>query len=413
MVQVILYTIVAILLLEYFLELFLGFLNARKRKGELPNEVRDVYDEERYRKYIAYDRINHRFSILTSSFNTLVILAMVLFGGFAIVDHYVAGISSHPIWNALLFFGVLMLASDLINTPFSVYDTFHIEEKFGFNRTTIKTYLLDKLKGWFIAGLLGGLILAFIVWFYLQAPNYFWLYAWILISVFSVFMTAFYTSLILPLFNKLTAMEEGELKEKIMSFGQRAGFSIKNVYIIDGSKRSTKANAFFSGLGKQKKIVLFDTLLEKLSEDEIVAVLAHEIGHYKKKHTLGNVFFSVLQTGLMLYILGLFVSEPAFSKALGADEAKFHLGLLAFSILYSPISLIISLLGNIYSRKNEYQADAYAAGFGLGNNLINSLKKLSVNNLSNLNPHPLYVFFHYSHPPLLKRIRAINSLEEK
>lgn len=411
MVQVILYVIVAVLLLEYLLELFLGLLNARQRKSELPSEVNDVYNEERYRKYIAYDRINHRFSILTSTFNTLIILAMVLTGGFAIVDHYVAEISSHPIWNALLFFAVLMLASDIINTPFSVYDTFHIEEKFGFNRTTVKTFILDKIKGWFIAGLLGGLILAFIIWFYLQAPNYFWLYAWILISVFSIFMTAFYTSLILPLFNKLTPMENGELKEKIMNFGREAGFSIKNVYIIDGSKRSTKANAFFSGLGKQKKIVLFDTLLDKLSGDEIVAVLAHEIGHYKKKHTLGNVAFSILQTGLMLYILGLFVSLPAFSKALGAETAKFHLGLLAFSILYSPISMIIGLLGNIYSRQNEYQADAYATGFGLGNSLIDSLKKLSVNNLSNLNPHPLYVFFHYSHPPLIKRIRAIKALE--
>jgi STE24 endopeptidase len=300
-----------------------------------------------------------------------------------------------------------MFASDILNTPFSIYDTFVIEEKFGFNKTTPKIYVLDKIKGWLLSAIIGGGILALIVWFYETVGELFWVYTWIAISAFMIFMSMFYSSLIVPLFNKQTPLEEGELKDEIQGFSSKVGFKLQNIFVIDGSKRSTKANAYFSGLGAKKRIVLFDTLIKDLSVREIVAVLAHEIGHYKKKHTLISIVISILQTGITLYILSLFINNPELSKSLGSDIPSFHLGLIAFGVMYSPVSTIIGLAMNIFSRKNEYQADKFADDNFDGEELISSLKKLSRNNLSNLTPHPAYVFFHYSHPTLLQRIRAI------
>lgn len=407
MYQIIFYFIIGILLFDYLLEQLLDYLNATKRSTILPSELKGIYDEEKYKKSQDYDKVNHKFSILTSSFNLLLILVFLYFSGFAFIDNVARTFTSNSIYVALIFFGIILFASDLLHTPFSIYDTFVIEEKFGFNKTTVKTFILDKLKGWVLSAIIGGAILALIIWFYNKVGNFFWVYAWIAVSFFMLFMTMFYTSLIVPLFNKLKPLEEGELKNGITLFCKNAGFKLDNVFVIDGSKRSTKANAYFSGLGKKKKIVLFDTLIEKLSKEEIVAVLAHEIGHYKKKHTLISVCTSILQTGLTLFILSLFVGNPDLSKALGSEIPSFHLGLITFGFLYSPISTIIGLLMNIISRKNEYAADQFASENYKGIYLQNALKNLSVNNLSNLTPHPLYVFFNYSHPTLLQRLKFI------
>ncbi|MCF8362519.1 MAG: M48 family metallopeptidase [Prolixibacteraceae bacterium] len=296
-----------------------------------------------------------------------------------------------------------------LTTPFEIYDTFVIEEKFGFNKSTPKIFISDKVKGWLLGAILGGGILALVMWIWSSTGDYFWLIAWGTVTLISVFMSMFYSELIVPLFNKQKPLENGELKDAIFKFAEEAGFRLKNIYVIDGSKRSTKANAYFTGLGPKKRIVLFDTLIEDLETDEIVAVLAHEIGHYKKKHTLTGLLLGIVQTGIMLYIFSLLVSSPYLSKALGVEQAKFHIGLIAFGILYSPLSFIMGIGMNIISRKNEYQADAYAAHFGFANELGRALKKLSVKSLSNLTPHPLYVFFHYSHPTLLQRLRHLDA----
>jgi STE24 endopeptidase len=291
--------------------------------------------------------------------------------------------------------------------PFSIYDIFVIEERFGFNTTTLKTFLFDKLKTWFLGALIGGGILALIIWLYSITNDLFWIYAWIAMSLFSIFMSMFYSHIIVPLFNKQTPLPEGELRNAIELFADRSGFKLKNIFMIDGSKRSTKANAYFSGLGKKKRIVLYDTLIKDLSTEEITAVLAHEIGHYKKKHSFWNMLISIIQSGIMLYIFSIFVNHPELSKAMGSETISFQLGLIAFGIMYSPISLCIDLFMNILSRKHEYEADQFAKQNGVSEGLISGLKKLSEKNLSNLTPHPYYVFFYYSHPTLYQRIKSL------
>jgi STE24 endopeptidase len=374
----------------------------------MPEELRGIYDSEKLAKSTAYDKENARFENITSSFNTILILLMFFFGGFAVVDAWAGAISENLIWKGLIFFGILSFASDILQTPFSVYHTFVIEQKFGFNKTTPKTFILDKLKGLLLSVIIGGILLGLVLWFYYKTTDYFWLYAWALVTFFMIFMSMFYSNLIVPLFNKQTPLEEGELRNEIQKLADKLNFNLTNIYKIDGSKRSSKANAYFTGLGSKKRIVLYDTLIKELTIPEIVAVLAHEIGHYKRKHTYKNIVISVFQTGLTLYILSLFIKMPALSQALGVEQPSFHIGAIAFGILYSPISTLMGLLLNVLSRKYEYEADFFAGVHAGANNLINALKSLSVNNLSNLNPHPWYVFFHYSHPTLLQRIRALN-----
>jgi STE24 endopeptidase len=405
--EVLFYIIVGIVIFSYILGRILEYLNATWYDQELPEEVNDVYDKDQYKKSQNYKKVNHKFSIITGTFSLLLILAMFFLEGFAFVDQIVRTVTTNPILMALLFIGILMFASDVINTPFSLYDTFVIEEKFGFNKTTPRTYILDKVKGWLLGAVLGGGILAAVIWFYQLTTNYFWIIAWVFISLFSVFMSMFYSSLIVPIFNKQTPLEEGELREKIMRLSEKVGFKIKNIFVIDGSKRSTKANAYFSGLGVKKRIVLFDTLIEELSHDEILAVLAHEIGHYKKKHTLIGVILSIIQSGIILYIFSLFVDNPLLSEALGVSETSFHIALITFGFLYSPISTLLGLGLNVMSRKHEYQADRFAGEKFKPKALIDALKNLSRKNLSNLTPHPVYVWFNYSHPTLLQRIRAL------
>jgi len=404
----ILLIIIGILLFSYILERILNYLNGLKWSDKLPPELEGIYDPEQYRKSMAYQRDNRRFSYLTDSVNLVIMLLVLLLGGFALVDGWARSLTGHPILIGLIFFGILGFAMDIFGTPFSLYDTFVIEEKYGFNKTTIRTFFLDKIKGWFLGLIIGGGLLALFIWFYQATGKLFWVYAWILFTFVMLFMLLFYSTLIVPLFNKQTPLEEGELKTGIRAFCGKAGFKLDKVFVIDGSRRSTKANAYFSGLGAKKRIVLFDTLINDLSKDEIIAVLAHEIGHYRKKHTLAGMVISTIQTGITLYILSLFIGNPVLSEALGSAVPGFHLGLIAFAMLYSPISMLLGLGMNVLSRRNEFQADRFARDHNTGKALASALKKLSVKNLSNLTPHPAYVFFHYSHPPLLERLKKLS-----
>ena len=405
--QSLLYVVIGILTFNYLLGRLLSYLNDKSFKPELPDELKEFYDEEKYKKSQEYDRVNGRFSFITSTFSFAVMLAMLLLGGFAWVNAWVSTITDHSILTVLLFFGTLSIASDIIGIPFSLYSIFVIEERFGFNRTTVKTFIMDKIKGYFIGGLIGGGLLALFVWFYESTGELFWLYGWLAFSGFSLLMTAFYATVIVPLFNKLTPLEDGDLRRAIEAYCEKVSFKLDNLFVMDGSKRSAKANAFFSGLGSKKRIVLYDTLIENHTEEELVAVLAHETGHYKLKHTRSSLVLSVLQTGLMLYILSLVIGSPTLSAALGIEESSFHIGLLVFGLLYSPLSMIFGIGMNMLSRKNEYEADAYAKDTYNGEALGSALKKLSVDNLSNLTPHPLHVFFNYSHPTLLQRLKAL------
>ncbi len=391
----------------FIVERYLDYLNSGMWSDSLPEKLKGICDEEEYRKTQLYQRDNNRLSLWGSSFNLLVILIMIIAGGFSFLDSLAGSVTTSKILISLLFFGMIGLGSDLINIPFSAIDTFVIEKKYGFNKMSVRTFITDHIKSWFIALLIGAPVLGLITWFYYKTGTNFWLYAWGLITIFSVFINLFYSELIVPLFNKQTPLPDGSLRVKIQDFAKKTGFKIRNIYIIDGSKRSTKANAYFSGFGPKKRIVLYDTLQNELTEDEIVAVLAHEIGHYKKKHVLVSLLMSVVLTGLMLFLFSLVVNSPSLSVALGSGEASFHLGLVAFGILYSPLSLLIGMFSNYISRKNEFEADNFVKENYKPDILASGLKKLSVKNLSNMLPHPAYVFFHYSHPPLLSRLEKL------
>jgi len=402
--QLIFYILIGILILKFIFDTTIDALNAKHYNDVIPSELEGVYNEKEYLKSQAYKKENYNFSLLISIFSIITTLLFFILDGFAFVDAIAKGFSSNSILITLIFFGIILFGSDLLSLPFSYYKTFVIEEKFGFNKTTKKTFVIDKLKGWFMLAVIGGGILALITWFYQITTSNFWIYAWALVTVFSIFMNLFYSKLIVPLFNKQTPLEAGILKNNIESFAQKIGFKLDNIFVIDGSKRSTKANAYFSGFGTQKRITLFDTLINDLETDEIVAVLAHEVGHYKKKHIIYNLFLSIILTGITFYILSLLVGNINLSNALGVATPSFHIGLIAFGILYSPISEITSLFMNALSRKFEYEADDYAKhNFGAAP-LINALKKLSKNSLSNLTPSNLYVKIHYSHPTLLQRV---------
>lgn len=408
MAQILFIIIIIILVADFGLERYLAFLNIKESGKELPVLLRDIYDSEKYAKQQDYFRTNSRFGMLTSSFSFIIILLMFTLGGFVFVDNLVQQYIQNPIWTPIIFFGVLFFANDILNIPFELYDTFVIEQKFGFNKVTPKIYILDKLKGFGMTIILGGGILFVVIWIYTLTPTYFWLLAWAVVTAFSLFMTMFYSQLIVPLFNKQTPLEAGELRTEIEKIAQKTGFNLDNIFVIDGSKRSTKANAYFSGLGSKKRIVLYDTLMDKMTTEEIVAVLAHEVGHYKHKHTLINFMISIPYTLLLFFAFGYILKSDAFAQALGGNVASFHLNAIAFSILYSPISLVLDTFMNVLSRKFEYQADAFAASHGYASQLESGLKKLSATSLSNLMPHPLYVFFHYSHPTLYQRITILN-----
>jgi STE24 endopeptidase len=402
------YIIISIIIINFIIEKILDFLNAQQYNDALPKEVSDVYNQEEYLKSQAYKKVNFKLSTITSLFSLITTLLFFILNGFEFVDQIARTLCTNNIIIALLFFGIIFFSSDIISTPFSYYKTFTIEEKFGFNKSTKKLFWLDKIKGWAMMIVIGGLVLSLIIWFYEFTGDLFWIYAWGFVALFTLFMNLFYSTLIVPLFNKQTPLKDGDLKTEIKKFTNKVGFKLDSIFVIDGSKRSTKANAYFSGFGASKRIVLFDTLINDLSTQEIVAVLAHEVGHYKRKHTVFNLIASIVLTGFTFYLLSLFIGNNLLSQALGVSEPSFHIGLIAFGILYSPISQLTSLIMNMISRKFEYQADNYAKEYYGSKPLVSSLKKLSKNSLSNLTPHKAYVFMHYSHPTLRERILNLN-----
>ncbi len=401
------YIIISILAISFVIDQLLDFLNAKHFNDPLPLELQDVFDKAEYKKSQQYKKERYKFAILTSTTSLIATLLFFFLDGFAFVDSLARSISNNEIIIALVFFGIIMIASNILSTPFSYYSTFVIEEKYGFNKTSKKTFFLDKLKGWLLGAVLGGIILGAIIWFYQSTGKNFWLYAWGIITVFTILMNLFYARFIVPLFNKQTPLEAGSLREEIEIYTSKVGFTLEKIFVIDGSKRSTKANAYFSGFGNEKRVTLYDTLIKDLDEEEIVAVLAHEVGHYKRNHIIINLFAAIITTGFTLWLLSLFIGNPLLSEALHVSQPSFHIGLVAFGILYSPISGITGLLMNYLSRKFEYQADNFAKETFAALPLISGLKKLSKNSLSNLTPHPLYVFAHYSHPTLLQRFRNL------
>ncbi len=396
--------LISIIILNFLKNYYLNYLNSKNFGNKIPKIISDVYDKEKYQKSQDYKKTLYKFGKISKAYSLTILLLFFFLDGFLFVDNFARSLFDSELLISLSFFGIIFFGGDILNLPFSLYSIFVIEEKFGFNKTTIQTYIFDKLKSWILTILFGGGILGFII---LQeqliGPN-FWIVVWIFITGLSIILNGFYAQIIVPLFNKQTKLEDGKLKSEIEKYSNKVGFDLGNIFVIDGSKRSTKANAYFSGLGKQKRVTLYDTLINKLDIKQIVAVVAHEIGHYKKNHIIYNLFFSIIQTGIMLYILSLFISMPIFSESLGIEIQSFHIGLICFSILFTPFSEIISLIFNLFSRKFEYEADEFAKKTYKGKYLIEALKILSKDSLSNLTPHPKYVWWHYSHPTLFQRV---------
>ncbi len=400
--------ILALLLLQYLLDLVVDLFEIRSLDPVLPNAFRDVYDEEKYAESQKYTRVTTRFSQIRVSISLVLTIAFILLGGFNMVDLIARKLAQGAIVIGLLFMGMVYLLSFILSLPFSVYFTFVIEEKFGFNKTTIKTFVLDRVKGLLLAIVIGVPLLAMLLWFFESTGEFAWLYSWIGLSLFTFVMQFLAPVLIMPLFNKFTPLEDGELKEKITAYAQKQDFALEGIYTMDGSKRSTRLNAFFTGFGRFRRIVFFDTLLEKLEDNELVAVLAHEMGHFKRKHIFKTMLASIFNSGVMFFILSIFMKNKLLFAAFGMEHISVYASLIFFLFLYSPISSLVSIFFNIYSRKNEYEADSWAVETtGEREPLINGLKKLSVHNLSNLTPHRLNVFLNYSHPPVLERIKKI------
>lgn len=403
----ILYIIVIILVLEYVVGEIVDYFNLRHELKPVSPSLSQKFSYSIRKKMHLYHLANYKIGFFHSLFSLFVILTLLLSFGFGEIDTFLRKYSDSEIIVSLMFFGVVGLGSVILSLPWEIFNVFYIENRFGFNRQSIKLFMLDKLKSILLTVIIGGILIAALAYIYYQFPDNFWWFAWILFAVFSLFMSMFYSTLIVPLFNKQNPLEAGSLREKIEQVAARANFKLDNVFVIDGSKRSSKSNAYFTGLGPKKRIVLFDTLIKDLEEDEIVAVLSHEIGHYKKKHIIINVLAGILQTGFILYLFDFIASYNELYTAIGAGKPSFHLGLLVFGFLFTPISVLIGLGMNYWSRKAEYQADSFAASFGYKVKLKSALLKLTDKNLSNINPHPTYVFMHYSHPPLSKRLENL------
>jgi STE24 endopeptidase len=409
--KVIIILVLGILIFDFLMDLLLSFLNEKSSKNPIPEELSGIYDNEKYQKSQDYQNTTGRFAKISSTLSLFVMVVSIWFGWFGFLDSWVRNLSPLSPFTPLIFFAILFLISDLMSTPFSLYQNFVIEARFGFNKMTLKTFFADKLKGYLLTAFFGGGLLLIFVWMVKVIGTDFWWYFWIVITVFLLALNILYTSLLLPLFNKLVPLEDGKLKTSIADFAEKVSFPLTQVFVIDGSKRSSKGNAFFSGLGKKKKVVLYDTLIAKHSVDELTAVFAHEVGHYKKNHIYIGTFMSIIQTGLMLFLLSKMILNTQVSFAMGGELTAIHLNMLAFGILYSPVSRILSVIMNMISRKHEYEADAYATKYFGAQPLIDALKKMSGDHLSNLTPHPANVFINYSHPTVLQRIRAMNLLK--
>jgi STE24 endopeptidase len=406
--MVILYIIVTILVLEYIVGEIVDYLNLKHELKPVPTQLSKKFTYSTRKKMHLYHLSNYKTSFFHSLFSLVIIFTLLISFGFGEIDLFIRKYFDNQIIISLVFFSVIGFASMILSLPWEVFKIFYIENRFGFNKSTIKLFLLDKLKGLLLAIIIGGGLMFIITYIYYQFSDIFWWVAWIIVTIFSLFMTMFYSTIIVPLFNKQTPLENGSLRDKIEKVALKADFKLNNIFVIDGSKRSAKSNAYFTGFGPKKRIVLFDTLIKDLDEDEIVAVLAHEIGHYKKKHILINLLTGIVQTGFILYLFDFITGYNVLYEALGTTKSSFHLGLLIFGFLFTPVSILLGLIMNFWSRKAEYQADNFAASLGYNKQLKSSLIKLTDKNLSNINPHPAYVFMHYSHPPLTKRLENLS-----
>ncbi|MDD5770461.1 MAG: M48 family metallopeptidase [Candidatus Gracilibacteria bacterium] len=401
------YIIIFITILFFVIDKLIDYLNTLNWSQKLPKEAEGIFDIEKYSLQQSYEKAKHKFSNISGIFSFVLMLLVLIFGGFGFLDNFLRGYFSNEIVLTLAFFSIIILIQTIFSLPFSYYGTFVIEEKFGFNKMTKKLFFLDTIKTLLLTYLVGGVIFFILIWIYLKLGANFWWVAGIILSLFSVFIMMFYSSLIVPIFNKQTPLESGELRTAIEDFGKKVGFELDNIFVIDGSKRSSKANAYFSGFGPKKRIVLYDTLIKDLTVEELVAVLAHEIGHYKKKHTLQMLVFSIIQTFLIMFLFSLVINNSDIALALGSGKASFYIGAVAFGILFTPLNFFLGILGNILSRKNEYEADNFAKENYSAEALVSGLKKLATNNLTNLLPHKVYEFVHYSHPTVLKRIKSL------
>ena len=398
--------IIGLVIFNFLFSTGLEYINHLNWKDVIPNDLKDYYKPEKYRKAREYSIRKNKISLISSLFSFTLIIGLLCFNGYGYINDFSLNYDSSYIQSGI-FFIILYLISIMISIPFSYYNTFVIEEKFGFNKTTKKTFFLDIIKSFIITIIIGSILLFPSIYLFETLESGFWIWLWAGISALMIFINMFYTDLIVPIFNKLTPLDNGDLRKKIEGYSSKVGYLLKNIYVIDGSKRSTKANAFFSGLGPKKTIALYDTLIEKHTDDELVAVLAHEVGHYKKKHIFSGLLLTIIQLGITVFFLEFCLKQPEISYALGGNEMSFHLGLIGFSFIFSPISLISGIFMNYLSRKNEFEADSYAKETYSGEHLSLALKKLSVDSLSNIYPHPAYVFIHYSHPPLIKRLEAL------
>lgn len=403
------YLLVGVLVFGFLVRKTLKYLNVKNPPIKIPQTLSEYLSDEKLKESRAYQAENFKFGLVAGTFSFVLTLLFVGMGWFGAIDTWLDGFGLTPLVQSLVFFALIFVGSDVLSLPFDYYATFVIEEKYGFNKSTLSVFLGDKVKGYFLSILVGGGLLLVFLWLIQQMGKDFWWIFWIVATVFMVLVNLFYTAWILPLFNKLTPLEDGELKENILRYAKSVGFSLDNIFIMDGSKRSSKANAFFSGLGKRKKVVLYDTLLEQHPPDELVAVLAHEIGHYKKKHIPVSMVLSVLQVGLMLFLLAQVVFSENMSLALGGKDWSVELNIIGFTMLFTPVSMVLGVGMNWFSRKNEFEADAFAKETFAGKPLAEALKTLSVKTLSNLNPHPWYVLVNYSHPPLLERLERLES----
>lgn len=396
--------VIAVVLAEYGWSVFLTLLNVKASRQPVPALLGDLYDPQRYRRQQDYAMTNRKFSLVSGIVSTLVTLGIFAFGGFAAFDAAARSVSAFPVVQTLVFWGIFYLLSWGISLPFDIYRTFVIEQRFGFNRTTPKLFAADAVKSLLMNIVIMGSVLAFCAWIYQMAPRWFWLIAWGAVTLFSLFMQYFYSQLVVPLFNKQTPLPEGELRDAIEAFAAQVDFRLDNIYVIDSSKRSSKSNAYFTGFGRRKRVVLYDTLMEQLSTEEIVGVLAHEIGHYKHHHILLSSLEGFATNLLMFWLFSLFIGSGSLAAACGCAEPSFHVNLAVFSLIYTPLSLLLDVLTNIISRRHERQADAFAAAHGVGRAEASALKKMSAKSLANLTPHPVVVFAEYSHPTLYERV---------
>ena len=407
MAQTLLWLIIAFVTLEFIVSSVLSWLNTRWMGHPVPPELEGLYDDEKYRRQQDYMRINKRVSLIVRCVSFALTLLILGFGLYGWLDNLCKSWTDAPLLQLVIFLLIFNLFNTLVELPFSYYATFVIEERFGFNRTTHKTFWLDQAKSFLVSTLLTALLLGVVYWLYQTFGQQFWIWATLVCAVFIIFFSMFYSNLIVPLFNKQTPLPQGELREAIEGALNNFGSKFKDIYIIDGSKHSTKANAYFTGFGAKKRIVLYDTLQDQMTVPEIVAVLAHEFGHYKHRDTFRNMLILIVGVAVNLFIFSLLAGNPDLPAALGGTAPSFILALVAFSMLLSPIDLLLSPVGSAISRRAEYRADAFAAAHGYGEDLISGLKKLASHALSNLTPHPLVVWFSYSHPTLAQRIRAI------